>query len=59
MKKYLLEMNHGQDQRHVEADQWAEKDGWLVFYRVPAIGGRALEYWRVRLAHVVCLETKP
>jgi hypothetical protein len=50
-------MRTGQDQRLIEADAWAQADDWMVFYRRPAQGGR-VEYWRVRLADVVSMETK-
>jgi hypothetical protein len=56
MKKYRIEVTHGQDQRLVEADDWIQIDDWLVFYRKPATGG-TIEYWRVRLEHVVSMET--
>lgn len=54
---FKLEMRTGQDQRLIEADAWAQADDWMVFYRRPAQGGR-VEYWRVRLADVVSMETK-
>lgn len=54
---FKLEMRTGQDQRLVEADQWAQADDWMIFYRLPPEGGRK-EYWRVRLADVVSMETK-
>ena len=54
---YRLEVKHGQDQRQVDADSWAEEEGWMVFYRKPPEGGRR-EYWRVRLDCVVAMETR-
>lgn len=53
---FRVEVMHGQDQREVDADKFAEQDGWLVFYRKPLQGGLN-EYWRVRLECVVSMET--
>ena len=53
---FRVEVMHGQDQREVNADKFAEQDGWLVFYRKPPQGG-TIEYWRVRLDCVVSMET--
>lgn len=54
---FRVEVTHGQDQREVNADKFAEQDGWLVFYRKPPTGG-IVEYWRVRLECVVSMETR-
>lgn len=60
MKTFIVEMKHGQDQRHVDADSYTFDDagGWLIFYRHPAQGGK-VEYWRARLDSVVAMETRP
>ena len=55
---YRVEMTAGQDQRQVDADLWREEAGWLIFYRTPPQGGK-VEYWRVRIEHVVCITTAP
>lgn len=57
MKTYNIEMTQGQSPRYVDAEEYAEREGWLVFYRKPAMGGTS-EYWRVRLEYVVSIETK-
>lgn len=57
MKTYRIEMKHGQDMRHVEADEFRLTDDWLVFYRKTPQGG-IVEYWRARLDCVVSMETK-
>jgi len=57
MKRYKVEMTHGQDQRLVEADSVRQIDDWLIFYRLPPQGGPALEHWRVRIECVVSMET--
>lgn len=54
---FFLEMSQGQSRREVGADEWAEKDGWLVFYRTPPTGGK-LEYWRVRTEYIISMETR-
>jgi hypothetical protein len=52
-------MRTGQDHRNVEADTWSQESDWMIFYRLPPQGGPRKEYWRVRLADVVSMETKP
>lgn len=59
MTDFRLEMRTGQDVRIVTADSFAEDGRWLVFYRLPAVGGRTREYWRVQIDDVVSMETKP
>lgn len=54
---FRLEMLVGQATREVPADRWSHKDGWLIFERKQATGG-SVEYWRVRLDHVISIETK-
>lgn len=56
---YLVEMQSGQEQRQVDADTFTEVDGWLIFSRVPAKGGRAIEYWRARTDLVARMTTLP
>lgn len=55
---FRVEMNIGQDQRLVDADSFLDDhvNGWIIFHRSPPTGG-SVEYWRVRRAHVVALET--
>lgn len=57
MIEYRLEMNTGQDTRVVKADYFQFLDLWIVFYRRPPQGG-SREYWRVKIEHVVSMETK-
>ncbi|ASK88479.1 hypothetical protein SPHFLASMR4Y_01732 [Sphingorhabdus sp. SMR4y] len=54
---FRIQMNVGQDMRHVEADGYKQEDPWLIFYRKPAEGGTS-EYWRVKTDCVVSMETK-
>lgn len=54
---FRVEMTHGQDQRVVEADRFANLDGWVIFYRARPQGGE-VEYWRAKLDCVVSMETK-
>lgn len=58
MTTFRLEMRSGQDMREVDADKWSEIEGWLVFYRQPAVGGFIREYWRVQRSDVISMETK-
>lgn len=53
---FRVEMKHGQDIRHVDADCFSEEGEWLVFHRKPPVGGTR-EYWRLRLESVVSIET--
>lgn len=53
---FRVEMRVGQDQRRVDADNFGEVDGWLIFYRRPPQGG-IQEHWRARLVDVVSMET--
>jgi hypothetical protein len=55
---FKLEMRVGQDQRVVEADSRTEEGDWFVFYRRPATGG-TVEYWRVKQADIISMETVP
>lgn len=58
MKEYRIEMNVGQYIRQVEADSFTIEGDWVVFWRFPATGGRAVEYWRAALHCLVSIETK-
>lgn len=57
MAEWKVEMRVGQDQRIVEADSLAERDGWFIFYRRPPTGGQT-EYWRVWQTDVISIETR-
>lgn len=54
--RFRVEMTTGQEQRQIDADSYREEFGWLMFYRNPPQGGK-VEFWRVRLDHVVCIHT--
>lgn len=54
---FRVEMTHGQDMRHVDADFHKTIDGWLIFYRKSPQGG-VEEYWRARIEAVVSIETR-
>lgn len=56
--RFNIEMRVGQDMRQVDADSFGQAEDWLIFYRKRPQGG-SHEYWRVRLADVVSMETKP
>jgi hypothetical protein len=49
---FKVEMVEGQPQRQVDADNFREESGWLIFFR------RGVEYWRANTAKVVSMETK-
>jgi hypothetical protein len=49
---FLVEMGAGQPRRQVDADSFAVREGWLVFYR------NGEEYWRANTAVVTSMETK-
>jgi len=54
---FRLEVTHGQDIREVNADSWAQQEGWMIFYRNPPQGG-SREYCRFRTDCVVSMEIK-
>ena len=56
MIRFNIEMNVGQEQRRVEADTVSFEGEWMNFYRLPPQGGR-MEYWRVKIDCIVCMET--
>jgi hypothetical protein len=56
MTEYRVEVTAGQDIRIVEADEYIEIDGWIIFLRKPPQGG-TVEYWRVQRSYVVSMET--
>lgn len=58
MTKFQIEMRIHQDTRTVEAENWAEANGWLVFYNKNPQGG-LIEYWRVQRSDVVSMTTMP
>ena len=57
MTTYRLELRDGQPDREVKADTFMEETGWLIFSRYPATGGTSREFFRIRLAEVLTMET--
>lgn len=58
MNEYKVETTmNDQPPRMIEADSFEERDGWLVFYRLPSEGGGRREYYRIAMVHVVGVET--
>lgn len=49
---FRLELTHGQNIRHVEADAYFYDKSWLTFYRKSEV------YWRANRDFVVSMEVK-